>query len=212
MRLSMKRLLTGVTTTAAVAAVLALTAGPASAITYTVTVGGSGTGTHAANASMNNIAFTDVTHIPNTPGACTTASGTGHVYAGSSIDPVADVSSSAWSGCTIKGSIPITVTPSGTWKMHVTALTAGGATGYVDNVTATVTSPVCSFTLTGSFDGSWSNSGQTLTATNPAGTSHHLVTSGTVGCVGLGANGDTIIVNTGTVIGINSPDGLINIS
>jgi len=145
-------------TLAATAAALALTAAPALAhpAPFTVSAGTATGGTtipfHGVAAS---ISFKDTTtgvtltckqvSVPSDNSAGATKLTVGST-GGNPITDL-DAAGSTWSNCTGPAGLAFTVTGVGTWKLHVTDVTSGVATGYIDNIRAHVvsTSPVCAF-------------------------------------------------------------------
>ncbi|TQK69699.1 hypothetical protein [Nocardioides sp. SLBN-35] len=137
---------------ASAAAVLAIPVGPASALVdYTVTSGG---GTNAVTATnVGNLVFEDTYLGPfGTPGnpsmTCTTLSADGsvnpggHAFTPTSPDPVTVTDAAGQvtpvsgdlSGCTNAVVGPVTLTPSGTWKLGLSSKSGNGGTGYLSGV------------------------------------------------------------------------------
>lgn len=161
---------------ASAAAVLAIPVGPASALVdYTVTSGG---GTNAVTATnVGNLVFEDTFLGPfGTPGnpsmTCTTLSASGSVNPGghafTTTPTVTDAAgqvtpvSGDLSGCTNPVVGPVTITPSGTWKLGLSTKTATGGTGYLSGVSVhlygTAGGQFCEADATGSLKGTYNHS------------------------------------------------------
>lgn len=214
----------------AAAASAVLIAGPAFAAgpPYTVSVGGSSaTATHPISAtSTGTVKFS----AKNSSGTiinmnCTSVTGSGNVYSGTGINPVADITSTTWSGCTIPGGAA-TVTQTGTWNVTGTGsnATSGSETiaGYVGNVVAgvktTANPAICNFTVkglggtvngkaTGSFVEGSSPQQLVISETGYTG---NLELTGVSGCLGQLQSGNK--ANFEATLNITSPDGAINLS
>ncbi|MFW6775922.1 hypothetical protein ACOACO_16680 [Nocardioides sp. CPCC 205120] len=186
---------------------------------YTVSVGGSSAaGTHAITASSASaVQF----NARNNAGTiinmnCTSVRGAGAVTSGTGVNPVATITSTTWTGCTIPGGAA-TVTQTGTWNVTGTGTnaTAGNESvaGYIGNVTAgvqTTANPnVCRFTVTGQPRGAFNEATQQLSI-NETGYSGNLTLSNVVGCLGQLQNGNR--ANFVANLNVASPDGAINLS
>jgi len=137
---------------------------------YTVSVGGSSApGTHAVTAaSTGPVKYS----IKNNAGTivnmqCASISGTGTVTSGSSVNPVAKIASTTWSGCRFPGGT-LTFTQSGTWNLVGTGSNATPGTetiaGYVGNMTINthmaMNPAICKFTVTSTANGSFDEATQ----------------------------------------------------
>ena len=186
--MKLRHLVAGVATVGVVAlSGPAFAAGPP----YTVAVGGSTSGTQAVTAtSTGTVQFS----AKNNAGTivnmnCTSVTGSGVVQKGTSVNPVATITSTTWTGCRIPGGAA-TVTQNGTWNITGTGsnATAGTETiaGYVGNADASVAltaSPaICSFTVTGQADGTFNEATQQLVISE-TGYSGDLTLSGVGPCL-----------------------------
>ncbi len=205
----------------AVSVSLVALAGPAFAAgpPYTVSVGGSSAaGTHAITAnSVGTVKFS----AKNSAGTivnmnCTSVAGAGQVTSGTGVNPVATITSTTWSGCTIPGGAA-TVSQVGTWNVTGTGgnATAGTETvaGTIGNVTAgiqTTANPnVCKFTATGAPTGSFDEAGQQLRISE-VGYTGNLTLSNVSGCLGRLQNGNAADFEAN--LAVTSPDGAIDLS
>lgn len=186
---------------------------------YTVSVGGSSAaGTHAITAaSAGNVQFSARNNAGTVVNMnCTSVRGAGAATSGTGVNPVATITSTTWTGCSIPGGAA-TVTQSGTWNVTGTGTnaTTGNETiaGNVGNVTAgiqTTANPnVCRFTVTGAPRGSFNEATQQLVVSE-TGYTGNLVLSNVVGCLGQLQNGNP--ANFATTLTVTSPDGAINLS
>ena len=145
------------------ALVLAVPAVAAPPADYTVSVGGSSTpGTHAftATSGLTQVVVNGVTMT------CTSTSVSGVVHSGTAVQPIADVTSSTWNGCTDNFGTPLTVVQIGTWHLNgndvnvhaglIDAHVIGNISGINAHVYDTGLSGLCDFTVGGVADG-WFN-------------------------------------------------------
>ena len=196
----------------AAAAGLALIAAPASAATVNVAVGSNTSGTHSISATSTNTQFTVLAFgfIPTTM-TCSSVGFSGNAIAGSTAT-VATLSGSTWTTCSYSGG---SITPTGNHSTPWSLVATGGYTnGTSDNVTGqiqgvdvdvSVSSPSCSFNVSGAANGTFNESPQTLVVNENAG---NLLISGST-CTSMFANGDPASF-TGT-FSVSSPDGAINV-
>ncbi len=181
---------------------LVFAAGPALATgnSYTVSVGGSSaTGTHAVTATSDaSLTFQaekpDGTFLNLTCSSSAVPSGSGSIVrSGTGITDIADLTGVTFSTCTGPGG-NLTVTTSGTWKLHGTSAATTGSSdvvaGHIENITANASNAVCRFTVTGGADGSFNEANQKLSVNEQAdGTGQALTVSGVSGCLGQIKNG-----------------------
>jgi hypothetical protein len=172
---------------AAATAALALSVAPASALTQTFTVspGGSITGTAGTTTLKDTTSGNSLT--------CSSAKASGSLKSGSGLSGTGIGSITSTTFTTCKGPLGLTfsVTQSGTWSVNITSEAGGVSTGFVSNVKASLSGPDCSATVTGSADATYSNSSAALTFKAVTGSGHTLKVSGVNGCLGLINNGDT---------------------
>jgi hypothetical protein len=172
---------------AAATAALALSAAPASAVaaTFTVSPGGSITGTAGTTTLKDTTTGNSLT--------CSSAKATGSLKSGSGLSGTGIGSITGTTFTTCKGPLGLTftVTQSGTWSVNLTSNSGAVSTGFVSSVKASLSGPDCSATVTGSADASYSNTTGVLTFKSVAGSGHTLTVSGVSGCLGLINNGDT---------------------
>lgn len=184
----------------AVAAVAVLGASQASAVdlSYTVAAGSAASGTAVAltgtatgTASAPAITFTDTTtnQVLNcvsgtAPGSTTVGSG----LSGSGLATI-DGANTTWTSCTGPLGLAFTVAGSGSWVLNATGATSDGVTpGTISSASAAVSDPgICSFNVTGSVTGSYTNSPAAL---NIAADNSTLTISGVDGCLGIINDGD----------------------
>jgi len=184
-----KRIRAAGITAAAFAAVLALGANPAAAApTWTVTGGGSASGT-ATNFQVI-VSGTGIISCSST-----TLSGTAPSGSGLPGTALISFNSASWTGCTALGT-PFTIAASDLpWKFNgssynsSTGTTAGTITGVEINLSSTFCSAFfagTSATTPATLTGTYVNSTHTLTVTGG-----NLHVYDVVGCFGLLANGDS---------------------
>lgn len=181
-----KVLATGAAVTAAVA-FSATTALASTATTYTVSPGGKYTAT--AGKTFLKDAKTKTQLV------CKSASAKGVLKKGKGLagKNIGTITSSAFNSCSGPLNTHFKVKQSGTWDLTVTKYSSkngGVATGFISNVKATL-SGVCSATVTGSTDATYSNKTGTLSVKPVAKSGHVLKISKVHGCLGLIGNGDS---------------------
>lgn len=215
-----KTVMLGVAAGAAVG--LVATAAYAAAPTFKITAGSKTSGSTSylgkatGSASKPAIHFNDIsTHI-NTTCVSSTASGT--IKLGSSVPGAGagTITKTTWVTCKGPQSTTLkTVQPKGSvWKLNAVARPVNGVTkvsitGVLANVTISPNN--CTFTVTGSTDGTYSNSTHKLTIKPVAGTGHKLKASNAHGlCIGAVNNGD-ILQFTGAYT-VSTPTGALKIS
>ena len=99
---------------------------------------------------------------------CAMVIASGHV-ASSTDSQVGTVTDNAWSNCSATFGFVFSVQPAGTWTIHALGI---NSSGWVDveirSVNATISSPLCYATVTGSVRGTYDNAG-TLRLYEPPG-------------------------------------------
>ncbi len=188
----MRKSLTKVLLSGAVAAtaVLAFSVTPAfAATTYTVSPGGAYTGTAGATT------FTDTNTGSTLSCKSGTAAGTLKSGSGLSGTGIGTITGTTFVTCTGPLGITFTVKQVGTWSLNLTAYASPVSTGYISGIDATLTGSLCSATVTGSADATYSNSTGVLTLKPVSGSGHTLTISGVNGCLGLLNNGNTATFN-----------------
>ncbi|MDI3386253.1 hypothetical protein QIS99_08495 [Streptomyces sp. B-S-A8] len=150
-------------TAAAFAAALGMTVSSASATaqaTYTVTPGGAFTGT-ATGPTLT---------VPNAVLECASSVASGTLKSGSGLagEGIGDISSIGFEGCQV-GGIQFTVVPDETtypWKINVTGMSsADRADGTITGIRASIEGFSCNATFSGSVNGWFENSTDTLHVT-----------------------------------------------
>ncbi|MBE7188858.1 hypothetical protein [Jatrophihabitans endophyticus] len=181
---------------AAIAAALLAPTGAGAASGYTVSKGGS---IKAVNSG--NLVFVDTTSAQKPKLTCTklTESGTAHkgshkfvpktYKSAKGLSAAASLTKNALSGCSNPVTGKATLKPSGTWSLGLSSKSKSGGTGYLYNVTSTVSAAGCSFTSKGAVYGSYSNSTGVFTGTKTAGLVLSKVSGASCGLVGV-KNGD----------------------
>jgi hypothetical protein len=180
---------------AGAAALIAIPAAFAAAgTTYTIKAGSKTSGSEAYKAKTDKIIFTDTT--TKTPLQCSAGTASGDLSLGKKVaaSKAATITKTTWTDCAGPGGLTLVPVQKGTWKLNASGKTSSGVTKvFVSNVTANVHakgSPnLCKFTVTGSADGTFTNSSNNLTL-KPG--SHKLKTSKVTGCLGQINNGDTV--------------------
>jgi len=167
--------------------------------TYTVAAGSAAsgsavalTGTATGTASAPAITFTDTTtnQVLNcvsgtAPGSTTVGSG----LSGTGLATI-DGANTTWTSCTGPLGLAFTVAGSGSWVLNATGPTSGGVTpGTITSAGASVSDPgICSFNVSGSVTGSYTNSPATLSV---AADNSTLTISNVNGCLGIINEGDS---------------------
>ncbi len=172
--------------TATIAAVVGLGAGTAlAATTFTVTNGGANLpATQQGNATL--VDGSSTLKCTGGTGKVTIANGSGQ-----SGTDLAQLSSVTFSGCTGPLSITFTVSPVGTWELNAASSSGGTTTGTISNVKANLSGTLCTATVAGTVDASYSNSTGTLTV-SPDG---NLLTVTSASCLGVLKAGDVVKYN-----------------
>jgi hypothetical protein len=191
----------------AAAAAVALTAVPAHAAgTWTVT--GSPGGTLSGAAGVTTL--TDGTVVLKCVSSTATGTIVNGVYATGT--NIAQITGITFTTCTGPLGLKFTVTQSGVWALNAVNYAAGVTQGTITNVTAGLSGPGCTATVTGSVAGSYTNSTATLFVDPSLNTAlgTQLTISGVSGCFNLIHNGDHPTFNgsyvlTPNTIAITSP-------
>lgn len=197
---------------------LVVAAVPASAVEppYNIDVGVFTSGTYAfTSASAAGVSITIAGPLGPVPVVCTSVMATGTFNAGYNATGigVGAFPSTAWSGCTLFGSMAATVTQVGTWRLNgtgpATVPVTDDVVSNVGSVSAQISAPfgVCTFGLTGSIASTYKEASQQLVLDGTASPGT-LVTSGVSGCLGRIANGNS--ANVVMTLPITSPSGALN--
>lgn len=179
----------------AIVAIAVPAAFAAAGTTYTIKAGSSTSGTKSYTGTTNKISFKDKTSGLNL--GCTGGGAKGSVTLGKKVaaSKAGKISSTTWKNCTGPLNTVLVPTQKGTWYINGTGKTSSGKTPVdVSNVKAIVkqkgSASNCTFTVTGTADGKYNNSSNSL-ALAPG--SHKLKVSNVVGgCYGLINNGDVV--------------------
>ena len=185
------------------AAALVTMAGPAwAAGSYTITAGTTSGGDVAYTADTTGTApqiqfYTDFVQMGCASG---TADGLLHTGSNATGSNIASIDSSTWNNCVGPASLSMVVTQNAPWTLNATGTPSGGSTaGTISGVDASIVAidpntgqpnpALCSFDATGSTDGFFQESDQTLHVTTPT-TAQKLTVSNTQGCFGQVLDGD----------------------
>jgi hypothetical protein len=179
----------------AAAALLPATANAAAA-TYTLSGGGK-----IKAVQSGSLVFVDTTSAQKPKLTCTSFTGSGTAKNGKhtvvpktyksakGLNAAATLTKETLTKCTNSVVGAVTVTPSASWSLGLSAKSKTGGTGYLYNVTAKVSAAGCVFTSTGAVYGSYANKTGIFTGTKTAGLVLSKVTGSTCTLVGV-ANGD----------------------
>jgi hypothetical protein len=182
---------------AAVAAVACLSGGPAfaagpvAAATWTVTPGGSVSGTAGTTTLQDSTTGTALT--------CTSSAATGSLKSGSGLrNPLGTIATLTFSNCTGPLGISFSTSVTGPFPLNGAAYNAGTGvtTGKISNIHGSLSGPLCSATVDGTSAGAnngmvrahYKNSTGKLTVLATGGNLHIYNVSG---CFGLINSGDT---------------------
>jgi len=212
--ITMRKRLMGMVGAVAAATVMALVGGttPAHAATFSVGPGPAGTTFNFAGTAGTTL-LTDTTTGTQLTCSSSTAAGNGRYGPSQAGAGIARITNTTFSNCSGPLGISFTVTHAGTWLLNAVTPGAGTVDGTITNISARLSGPLCSATVTGSVPARFFNSTPTTRArlqvlpTNP-GT---LTISGVSGCFGLIRSGDranfsgTYTINTPTQLVITSP-------
>jgi hypothetical protein len=179
-------LITGAAALAAVG-LSATTALASSATTYTVSPGGKYTATAGKTTLKDNQTKTSLT--------CKSASAAGVLKKGKGLAgaKIGTITKSSFNKCTGPLSLTFKVKQGGTWYLNVTSYSSktGVATGYISNISATLSGPSCSAKVTGEADATFTNKTDILSVKAVAKSKHVLTISKVNGCLSLIKNGNT---------------------
>ena len=170
---------------AAVGAFSLISATSALAATYTITNGGTALSFKAGTTTLKD------TTSDNTL-TCTSSSSTADIATGSNNgSPLGTVTALSFSSCTGPLDISFTVTPTGLpYKLDATS-SSGGVTDGTMAVSASLSGTLCTATVSGTVDGTYTNSTHTL-AVSPDG---KLLTVTSASCLGVISKGDVVDFN-----------------
>ena len=168
------------------AAIVGLSASLAFAATTTWTVSPGGTD----NSSAGTVTLRD--NVTGNTLRCTSSHSTNSVKSGHGLPgaDIASVTAISFSGCTITATgQSITVTPSGSWSLNAESFNSstGVTTGTITNVRAAISGSGCGATVSGTADGTYSDS----TGVVQVSSGGSLAFSSVSGCSGLIRNGDS---------------------
>jgi hypothetical protein len=170
---------------AAVGVFSLISATSAFATTYTITNGGTALSFKAGTTTLKD------TRSNNTL-TCTSSSSTADIPSGSNNgSPLGTVTALSFSSCTGPLNISFTVTPSGLpYQLDATS-SSGGVTDGTMAVSASLSGSSCTATVSGTVDGTYTNSTHTL-AVSPDG---NLLTVKSASCLGIISKGDVVDFN-----------------
>lgn len=177
----------GLVTATAAAALIGLNVSPASAAgTFTVSPGGTATGT-ATNSKLTDLTTGTVLTCTKVTATVVLPSGSGHAGAG-----LGSITATSFTGCTGPLGLSFGVTPVGLpWSLNADSYSGGVTTGSISGVKAHLSGTGCSADVTGPGGGTGTVPG---TYTNSSGVlavaGGNLTPASVSGCFGLIANGD----------------------
>lgn len=191
----MRKRLMGMLAAGAIAAIVALVGGttPAYAATWTVGPGAAGPFNFTGTAAGSTL-LTDTN--TGTQLTCTSSSAAGNSARGTGLagTNIARITSTTFGGCTGPAGITFSVIHSGTWTLNAVSYSGGVTTGTITGISARLSGPLCSATVTGSVQARFINSN---TATPPSRAQLQVLTTGSTlrissvsGCFNLIRNGD----------------------
>ncbi|HLX50952.1 MAG TPA: hypothetical protein VKS82_21705 [Streptosporangiaceae bacterium] len=177
-----------VLTAAVVATVAVLGAGPAFAATWTVTPGGSVSGSAGTTTLKDSSTGTTVN--------CSSSTASGSLKSGSGLsNPIGSITSINFNNCTGPLGITFSASVSGPFPLNANSYSSGTTSGTITNVHGTLTSSACSLVIDGT-SATAHNGTVNVTFTNSTSTLKVLTTGSTLhiynvsGCFGLVRNGD----------------------
>ncbi|MFI6943453.1 hypothetical protein ACIBI4_29650 [Streptomyces sp. NPDC050418] len=183
----------GLVAATAVAASFGLAATSASATSlapWTVTGNTNPDGRYTASAGL-----TTLTNV-NTDAAlqCSSATAEGELPNGTrTTDQVATIDGSTWTNCSGPAGITFSVSHVGAWEINALSTNAsGGVDGNITNISANISGPLCSASVSGAVPATYDNAGHLIVHPDAASTSK-LTISNVVGCFGLMNNGDQVV-------------------
>ncbi len=151
---------------------------------WTISVGGSSTGSPATyDATSGPIDFT----VPGLSLGCDSGTAEGTITPGATSSKAGEIAETEFIGCLGPLGIDVDVTQTSTWDINITGDNAGGVTpGEIGNVAASVSNPdgLCSFNVVGTVAGSFDENTQQLTVDNTSGPDT-LFVQDVDGCFGL---------------------------
>ncbi len=180
------------------AAVLSTTPAHATGLTYPVSGGGSslpGTAPFAASSTspltLGPISCSSAA-VPTSP--------TSSITTGPSVVDVVTVNKLSPLSCAFAGGI--TLTSSGSWRMHGTSAATSANNDviavHLHDVAISATNAICRFNATGQVNGTFNEATQTLTINEPA-SSGNLKASNVAGCLGMITSGAGLAMNVSLV-------------
>lgn len=177
-----------VLTVAVVAAVAVFGAGPAFAATWTVTPGGSVSGSAGTTTLKDTNTGATVT--------CSSSKATGSLKSGSGLsNPIGTISTLTFSNCTGPLGIAFTATVTGPLSLNANSYSSGVTSGTITHIHGTVSGGGCSAVIDGT-SATADNGTVNATFTNSTSVLKVLTTGSTLhiynssGCFGLLNNGD----------------------
>jgi hypothetical protein len=181
--------LRGTALTVAVAATMTvLGAGPAFAATWTVTPGGSVSGSAGTTTLKDSTTGTTIN--------CTSSAASGSLKSGSGLsNPIGSIASITFSNCTGPLGISFTASVTGPFPLNANSFSSGTTSGTITNIHGTLTSSACSLVIDGT-SATAHNGTVNVTFTNSTSQLKVLTTGSTLhifnvsGCFGLVRNGD----------------------
>ena len=159
---------------------------------YTVTAGSTSSGTVAYTGTTSGASPQIKFSTPGVDMTCAsgTAAGNLHLGANATGANIASIDSTTWTNCIGPLGLDLVVTQVGTWTLNATGdASVDPVAGSITSVNAHVENPggACSFDVTGTMGGTFSEATQTLAVT-PAGST--LVVTNVSGCFGLVSEND----------------------
>lgn len=130
--------------------------------------------TATTTGSSPQVTFKDTTSGTTLNCASASAAGSVTVVSGHDSNGLGTINgaTTGWNTCTGPFSLKFTVTGANTWNLNATGSTVGGVTpGSISNVSAHVAGNGCSFDVTGTANGSYTNGASSGTLTLPGTTS-----------------------------------------
>lgn len=156
---------------------------------WTVSVGGSSTGSPASyTATSGQIDFT----VPGQNLGCDSGTAEGTITPGATSSKAGEITDTEFINCLGPLNIPLEVNQTSTWDINITGDNSGGVTpGQIGNVSASVSNPdgLCSFDVVGTVAGSFDENTQQLTVDNTSGPDT-LFVENVDQCFGLILEGD----------------------
>jgi hypothetical protein len=152
------------------------------ATTYTITNGGTALSFKAGTTTLKDVRSDESL-------TCTSSSATADIPSGSNNgDPLGKVTALSFSSCTGPFDISFTVTATSLPYSLIATSSAGGVTSGTMSAAASLSGTLCTATVSGTVDGSYTNSTHTL-AVSPDGND---LTVGSASCLGVLDKGDVV--------------------